>query len=1720
MSWKASYYDEQGSVRLLSLDGGGIRGLSSLIILKHLMERVDPNNPPKPCDYFQLIGGTSTGGLIAIMLGRLRMSVDECIDKYLQLSAEAFKLKRSKLNLVAKGKDFWKADGKYRSETLATEFRKAAMELEEDPDALLFTPDTSCRVFVCANSKTLNQPVLIRSYKTDSSVNYISTAKCRIWEAARATSAASTFFDPIQIGTQQFVDGATGMNNPVEMVLSEAKAIWPDDARDRIQCLISIGTGVPPMKDFGGNLAEIANTLKSLATDTQRTAERFYQNHAELGVGDGRYFRFNVDNSGLSDVRLDEQEKKEQIVAATEMYLEQGYTQSLVSDFLRARAPQDGSVPSTMKNTYLEWLPFIDTRQQHNAARSLQQSRATGRWFLDGEPFHRWSNTAHENGQGPGSTLMWLHAPAGSGKTVLTSAIIDHIERQTRGGLAFFYLSFEGKDRSSGTVDLWHFKSSLLVQILKAAILPDPRRPNDFLVPASFQRLYKKYRPSRNPTMEDLDATLWGLLASYLSAAPSKNSSRPFYIVVDGLDEYSGIAARREMVAFLADILTELPVNIHILVTSRPEPDILAAITAIKPAAPAQVITLAFDKDTINNDIKKHLSHLIKTGFDPSYDAWSDELKDQVITELTEQADGVFRWADLQVRALAGKEREKDVRKALKRLPKGLEETYERMLRRIQDADESEEAIVVLSWLACAKRPLGLAEVSELVAFEVENTDDGTSTTSSTSGDEELADDGDSLVIFDPSARYKNPDSLRRILAGLVTFTELERLLLWDEQDQPDDSRANRTVVTVVTFAHFSVKQYLQGQNPVPARFRLDPVACNRFVFRCCLAYMEHYDNAIGKGVTATSKTGSKLERSESSRPPYPLLLYTWQHTGAHALEVYSKTNQGRGTKQASGGGTVGASELVEEYFREQVRGFSLTLSARYAVFWAHTAFREKPKEQKLLFSLIKKESGLTSIVGDSTNGSCPWAIVFPCLDLLDNNDRSIAFVIAALAEPALMQLMLDVGMNAGMLADPRSQETLLHVLSSGEGYLESILRRLPAFGHDGQRLQDIPKITDGQSIAETMQKLIAGGCRLDAQDREGRIPLHSAAWAGHTSTVRYLLAHHTRADAEEIDRNGGLGVKPYERRDSMGRTPFFLAVSRGHLETCETLLESMDHPAKDMNISDNKGRTPLIEAAAMRRTSVVRSLLSRPEVNVNQKDKRGRTALLWAMWSGAKHDVDILLAHSAIDPDTVDAEGWNILICAAERGHDELVRNIVLRPDKVDINHRDLHGRTALSWAAFRGHIAVVEILMQQPHVEVDAMDHLGCSPLDWARFEGHDKVAELLINDHQHIPDPKQSTASSLDLSKTSDSPMTAWSKSGTMDVHLKQTISFPANKSWSEEVWCTSFSHDGRRVAVAGRANFVDIWDMSSGQLESTLETPAHVTRVSWSPDDSLIVTCTLHGALVWEAENACTVRLVRLKDVLGFDDYPTTSCVWAPDNKWFILGSPHPNTSLWREVLGGDGDEKADTVSLKSQWHNNNVFDRAEEMEWLVGGKTMAVAKEEQIALLEIDGRNTGRDIILESRIVGMCVSRDSRVLLAGCASGVLVLVDLVNDPMKIVARYLGTKGGEYKQFCSFGGGVMGEDFVLTGSEDGSILIWSKETTELIVRLESQHLPRCNTVAWSPIDPSLFVSGGDDFTWKIWQVRGLEASSSVASSEQDEEDHEKGWANQADLEHLKL
>ena len=145
----------------------------------------------------------------------------------------------------------------------------------------------------------------------------------KIWEACRATSAASSFFDPIAIGRfgEEFVDGATGANNPVREVWDQAQLIWgPEPIEGRVRCLVSVGTGVPSLKPFKDDVLHIGETLVAIATETEKTAERFKRERTLLN-NTKRNYRFNVAH-GLEDIGLQESKKVKEMAAATRRYIE------------------------------------------------------------------------------------------------------------------------------------------------------------------------------------------------------------------------------------------------------------------------------------------------------------------------------------------------------------------------------------------------------------------------------------------------------------------------------------------------------------------------------------------------------------------------------------------------------------------------------------------------------------------------------------------------------------------------------------------------------------------------------------------------------------------------------------------------------------------------------------------------------------------------------------------------------------------------------------------------------------------------------------------------------------------------------------------------------------------------------------------------------------------------------------------------------------------------------------------------------------------------------------------------------------------------------------------------------------------------------------------------------------------------------------------------------
>ena len=120
---------------------------------------------------------------------------------------------------------------------------------------------------------------------------------------------------------EDFVDGATGANNPVYQLWNEATDAWDrEPLQQNLKSLVSIGTGVPSVEPFRTGLLEIGRTLTCISTETEQTAESFQRSHSELDNSD-RYFRFNVRN-GLERIGLEDSSQRDAIMTLTERYLQ------------------------------------------------------------------------------------------------------------------------------------------------------------------------------------------------------------------------------------------------------------------------------------------------------------------------------------------------------------------------------------------------------------------------------------------------------------------------------------------------------------------------------------------------------------------------------------------------------------------------------------------------------------------------------------------------------------------------------------------------------------------------------------------------------------------------------------------------------------------------------------------------------------------------------------------------------------------------------------------------------------------------------------------------------------------------------------------------------------------------------------------------------------------------------------------------------------------------------------------------------------------------------------------------------------------------------------------------------------------------------------------------------------------------------------------------------
>lgn len=168
---------------------------------------------------------------------------------------------------------------------------------------------------MCVTSEKLSRHFRFRNYHS----SWDTTDDCAIWQACRATSAAPTFFPPMEIGTPPiaYVDGGLGYNNPIRALMEEVSHLWPNK---KIGCIISVGTGVPESSDIGRKIRPLFETMKKMSLDTEKIAREFKEEIMSRYSGKNVYFRFNV-QQGLGQIGLEEWKQMDRTKVATQDYL-------------------------------------------------------------------------------------------------------------------------------------------------------------------------------------------------------------------------------------------------------------------------------------------------------------------------------------------------------------------------------------------------------------------------------------------------------------------------------------------------------------------------------------------------------------------------------------------------------------------------------------------------------------------------------------------------------------------------------------------------------------------------------------------------------------------------------------------------------------------------------------------------------------------------------------------------------------------------------------------------------------------------------------------------------------------------------------------------------------------------------------------------------------------------------------------------------------------------------------------------------------------------------------------------------------------------------------------------------------------------------------------------------------------------------------------------------
>eukprot|EP00614_Pseudopedinella_elastica_P009286 CAMPEP_0172594524 /NCGR_PEP_ID=MMETSP1068-20121228/13943_1 /TAXON_ID=35684 /ORGANISM="Pseudopedinella elastica, Strain CCMP716" /LENGTH=1018 /DNA_ID=CAMNT_0013392609 /DNA_START=35 /DNA_END=3091 /DNA_ORIENTATION=+ len=282
--WRPKLPGQRG-LRILCLDGGGTRGVLTVGVLQQMSRELGHEIH----EVFDLVAGTSTGAIIAALIGVKGVGVDLCEEMYDELIPEIFQ-KNPIAGPIKLGMQQAYYDDSHWEGVLARLCGEQRMldsqTVPGNPAVIAVATLMSIEPAKMFLARSLNHPLGHAS-------RYVGSSALKLRHAIRMTSAAPSFFTPLTLDGGIYSDGALFANNPTAVAYYEAQKLFPGVP---VELVVSIGSGcfVEKVADEDGKggpeygWGTIVNQLIESSTDTQRVHETL-----ESFLPPEKYFRFN-----------------------------------------------------------------------------------------------------------------------------------------------------------------------------------------------------------------------------------------------------------------------------------------------------------------------------------------------------------------------------------------------------------------------------------------------------------------------------------------------------------------------------------------------------------------------------------------------------------------------------------------------------------------------------------------------------------------------------------------------------------------------------------------------------------------------------------------------------------------------------------------------------------------------------------------------------------------------------------------------------------------------------------------------------------------------------------------------------------------------------------------------------------------------------------------------------------------------------------------------------------------------------------------------------------------------------------------------------------------------------------------------------------------------------------------------------------------------------------